>query len=61
MNLMLAIICVYALCGAEFFFRYLKDKPVGADGKLAPRGVLTRRLTWMTVGLFLSTFFLFVR
>ncbi|KAJ3741899.1 RTA1-domain-containing protein [Lentinula detonsa] len=44
----LTIISVYVLCGAEFFYRYLKDQPLRDSGTLHEenirRGALTKKL-----------------
>jgi len=57
----LVVILLYAACAAEFYYRFIKDIPAKPGAENAPRGVLTKRMTWMSVALFLSSFLLVVR
>ncbi|KAF8915184.1 RTA1 like protein-domain-containing protein [Mucidula mucida] len=55
----MATITVYALCAAEFFFRYFSDKPI--PGRDLTRGHLTRKLQLLSGAVAFSTVLLFIR
>ncbi|PFH46581.1 hypothetical protein AMATHDRAFT_69545 [Amanita thiersii Skay4041] len=60
----LVSITVYVMLGAEYFFRYLNDKPIRVDElKVYEGGTkgLTLRLRVMVLGLALSSLFLYIR
>ncbi|KAJ4464654.1 RTA1 like protein-domain-containing protein [Lentinula edodes] len=61
----LAVITVYLLCGAEFFFRYSRDQPLRDPGTLHEgnirRGALSKRLQVQAGGLMFMTICLWIR
>lgn len=61
-SLPIVVIVVYSMCSGEFFFRYLKDRPIiGRPSVKIGRGVMYLKVKWMIGALLLSTLLLFIR
>jgi hypothetical protein len=57
----LVSLIIYAICAAEFFLRYLKDKPIREPLKGKPRELMDTRMKIMIRALVFSTTCLFIR